>query len=326
MNKKICIFICSILLFISSGVGAFAASSPVVYGGEIKAGQDSELKIPVKIKGNSGIMGFRITAGFDKDLLTVTNIGQGKLTENGILSDSLQPGSGDDSVDVLWSGSESISEDGTLFYIYIKTSKEFQSDTEIVLSYAKEDTFDESFEAVKLKCDSIKIVYDDSESGSKLDENPAEEYLTGEIKDEIVSQLSDEKTVEIVQKVLKEKNVKDPSNLTAEQSKEVIKDILAGMEEEGIDTAHARELLNTAVDDENIDTGEFYKSLVNELYGDSSDNLENGESIDLPATPAHKVNIALISAVAALLIALAAVVAIIIRRKRAANSIQEEQK
>ena len=319
MNKKICVFICSILLFISSGVGAFAASSPVVYGGEIKAGQDSELKIPVKIKGNPGIMGFRITAGFDKDLITVTNIGPGKLTNNGILSDSLQPGSGADSVDVLWSGSESVTEDGTLFYIYIKTSKELRNDTEIKLSYAKEDTFNESFEAVKLNCKSIRIVYDENGSGSKLDENPAEDYLTGEIKDEIVSQLSDEKTVEIVKKVLKEKNIKDPSKLTAEQSKEVIKDILTGMEEEGIDTAHARELLNAAVDDESIDTGEFYKSLVKELYGDSSDNLENGESIDLPATPAHKVNKVLLSAVAVLLIALAAVVTIIIKRKKSSK-------
>lgn len=315
MYRKLCILLLTILLFAAPGAGAFAASSPVVGGDEITAGKDTEIKIPVSIKDNPGIMGFRITAEYDAKKITIMNVSSGELTENGILSNSLQPQSEESSFDVLWSGSENAKGDGTLFYIYAKTASKFKKDSEIKLSYAKADTFNEDFETVKLKCKPVTISYSKKESGKKLDENPAEEYLTGEIKDEIVSQLSDEKTAEIVSKSLKDNGIDDPSEMTPEQAKDVMTNILDAMDEEGIDTKYTREMLDEAAEDESIDTGEFYKTLVGTLYEDASANLESGESVKVP-DHSSKGSSPMMWIIAVIVIAAVAAAGVLLYRKR----------
>lgn len=282
MYRKLCFLLITILMAAIPWTGVFAASNPVIYSDEITAGKDAEIKIPVYIKENPGIMGFRITAEYDDKKMTVMDISSGELTENGILSNSLKPGSEESSFDVLWSSSENAKGDGTLFYIYAGTTSKFKGEAEIKLSYAKEDTFNEDFKPVKLKCKTIKIGYDKAGSGQKLDENPAENHLAGEIKDEIVSRLNDEKTVDVVKKALKDNGIEDPADMTPEQAKKTMDDILKAMDEDGIDTTNIRDMLEEADKDESIETGDFYRNLVEVLYKDSSANLETGEHIDVP--------------------------------------------
>ncbi|MBQ3006734.1 MAG: hypothetical protein IJD78_04140 [Clostridia bacterium] len=133
---------------------AFAANTAEVYGDEISATTGKTVLIPVKIKNNTGIMGFKITVEYDKAVLTSPTVSRGKLTGNGMINDSIGV-TEDGTFDVVWSDTQNVVGDGILMILSFKVLE--AKDIQIKLSYSQPDTFNESWEDIELKCSDITI-------------------------------------------------------------------------------------------------------------------------------------------------------------------------
>lgn len=133
-----------------------AVSSSEVYADIVTATTDKTILIPVKIRNNMGIMGFKITAEYDETVLASPKITTGEITQNGMMDDSIGI-SPDGTFDVVWSGTQNVATDGTLFIISFKALK--AEDTQIKLSYSQTDTFNEAWEDVELKCSDISVKF-----------------------------------------------------------------------------------------------------------------------------------------------------------------------
>lgn len=195
MIKKLITTIVSFLVIICSCTAVFADSNAVVGSEVIVTKQGESIIVPVTITDNSGLMGFRITVKYPDNQLNLTDITSGAVTKDGLFNTSISDfNSVKGNFDVLWSHSEEIKSDGTLFVLKFKVL-DTASDGEynISLSYSQEDTFDEKFNDVKLNCSPVKIYVgdvsttkpvtesttknDDKKENSKLDVMVSDDYL-----------------------------------------------------------------------------------------------------------------------------------------------------
>ncbi len=144
------------MLIFSTNV--FAVSTAEVYADQVIATTDKTVLIPVKIKNNSGIMGFKITVSYDKTVLGSPKITSGDITHSGMINDSIGV-TPEGKFDIVWSGIQNETADGTLFVISFKSVK--AEDTKIRLSYSQPDTFNEAWEDVELKCSDISVEFAD---------------------------------------------------------------------------------------------------------------------------------------------------------------------
>lgn len=192
-------------MLISATVTAFAVSSAEIYADNVTA-TDKTVLIPVKIKNNTGIMGFKITAEYDKSILMSPKITAGEITKNGMMNDSIGV-SPEGRIDVIWSGTQNETADDTLFVISFNAVKE--ENTQIKLSYSQPDTFNEAWEDVELKCTDITVDF----TAEKETEPPPDTLLvtpdSEEIKDAVdivlgemdkghIDEISEEEKVDFV--------------------------------------------------------------------------------------------------------------------------------
>lgn len=68
---------------------ASAVSSAEIYADTITATTDKTILIPVKIRNNTGIMGFKITVKYDEAVLASPKISTGEIAQNGMMNDSI---------------------------------------------------------------------------------------------------------------------------------------------------------------------------------------------------------------------------------------------
>lgn len=101
-------------------------------------------------------MGFKITVKYDEAVLASPKISTGEIAQNGMMNDSIGISSGG-TFDVVWSGTQNVTTDGTLFIIGFKALK--AEDTQIKLGYSQPDTFNEAWEDVELKCSEISVKF-----------------------------------------------------------------------------------------------------------------------------------------------------------------------
>lgn len=150
-------------LNISPG-SARAADAPRFFAEAVTAEPGSEIEIPVKIDGNTGIMGLGITFGFDKQVLTpVDDVKQTSLLV-GQVYDSVQGTlkDGTDSFDVIWPGTDNMNEDGELFTLKFKVADNASGSTKVTLTLLEDDTFDEQYENKAVDCEDITITIKDA--------------------------------------------------------------------------------------------------------------------------------------------------------------------
>lgn len=148
---------------------AFAANVAEVYTETVIATTEKTILIPVKIKNNMGIMGFKITAAYDKSVLSSPKVTKGNLTENGMMNDSIGVAP-DGTFDVVWNGTENATGDGTLMILSFKAVD--LKDTQIKLSYSQPDTFNEAWEDVELECTDITVKFSSDEEVIQSDTPP----------------------------------------------------------------------------------------------------------------------------------------------------------
>ncbi len=164
--KKITAAIISFLLFMSISVTAFSANVSEVYAETVTAAADKAVLIPVKIKNNPGIMGFKITVTYDKTVLTSPKVTKGDVTNSGMMNDSIGV-TPEGTIDVVWSGVQNAVGDGTLMILSFTAVK--AKETQINLNYSQPDTFNEAWEDVELKCSDISVVFSDKAVESSAD-------------------------------------------------------------------------------------------------------------------------------------------------------------
>ena len=153
MKKIITVFLSLIISFLFA-VSVYAADISVTADTVNLSTTDSTM-IPVTVKGNGGLMGFKITVEYPVDKVEVKAISRGELTSKGNFNTNF--GINDGKFDVLWNNTQDIKEDGTLFVISAQAKTEIKKNTKINLSFSQPDTFNESYEDVKLNCKDIII-------------------------------------------------------------------------------------------------------------------------------------------------------------------------
>lgn len=156
--KKFITIILSLLLIFQCNIVAFADDSVTVSADKISLSQEESILIPIKIKNNSGIMGFKMTVEYPVDKLDIKSVSRGEITAKGNFNTNL--GINDGRFDVLWNNVEEIKTDGTLFLVSVQAKTEIKKDTEIKLSFSQPDTFNEKYEDVAFDCKNIVISAD----------------------------------------------------------------------------------------------------------------------------------------------------------------------
>ena len=154
MKRFLALIICAAIC-LGMSFPVFAAESFSIGADAAKLIKDDIVLIPVEIKDNKGIMGFRITVEYPTDKLNVMSVSKGSIVKNGNFNTSYSS-STSGSFDVLWNNTEDISDNGTLFIIGVKALKYFDK-ASIILKYSQEDTFNEKWEDVIFNCSEINV-------------------------------------------------------------------------------------------------------------------------------------------------------------------------
>ncbi|MGN0534032.1 MAG: cohesin domain-containing protein [Eubacterium sp.] len=199
---------------------SFAADEYIVSSDNITAKQGETITVPVTLTNNNGIMGFRITVRYPSSQLELTNISSGSITKDGLFNTTVTDyASVKGSFDVLWSSSSQVKGDGTLVMISFKIKNiASNGDYSISFSYSQEDTFNESFKDVKLKCSPVTVTVNDgsvpieiTESQTAKDENNEPQTTDKQID------VSDDYLIDSVKSVLISFGVNDIDSLTENQ-------------------------------------------------------------------------------------------------------------
>lgn len=127
-----------------------------IYSDEVTVSAGDEVTIPIKIRDNTGVMGFAFDVEYDWNILTPVAIESSNLTVGGIMNDSIDT-STNNIFKVCWANDSNITEDGILFYITFKVSEYARGKKQINLSCRQDETFNEYWKDVKLECNDILI-------------------------------------------------------------------------------------------------------------------------------------------------------------------------
>lgn len=153
---------------------------PKVYSDEVEASVGDSIKIPVKISGNSGLMGYKIFLSYDTYSISTSRLVNNTIW-NGIFDYNISNGL----ITVVWNGKQNIDANGTLFEIEGKVLENTLIGTEIIeVSYSEVDTYDDSWTDVALDCSDIKINVDNPISKVSISKMPDKtEYFVGDTLD-----------------------------------------------------------------------------------------------------------------------------------------------
>ena len=163
MKKILAAILCAVMIIVVFplhdlwNVNGFAITSyaattgPTITseGQQVNAGET--ISIPINITNNTGIMGFSISLKYDSALLTPVSVSGGELFSSGAFQDSIGYSEAG-IVKIVWTGTEDVTANGTLFTIDFEVSKNAIGDTDIDVSYSQGDTFNEDYEDVVFNC------------------------------------------------------------------------------------------------------------------------------------------------------------------------------
>lgn len=168
--KKFLPIVLSAVIMITCMVTAYAAKT-TVYGDELTVNAGQEITVPICIKNNTGIMGFRITVNYDNSVFGSPSVENGNILSSGNLNDSISD-KNNNSFDVVWNNAENIYDDGIIFYVKLKVDENAKPGKYTIrLSYSQQDTFNEKWEDVDLNCSDITVVLNGTNEDIPTQEN-----------------------------------------------------------------------------------------------------------------------------------------------------------
>ena len=121
---------------------------------ETKAGE--EIKMPVYIRSNTGIMCAKITVEYTTGL-KVLKVEKGEIFSAGTFIENTSLNK-NGTFDVVWSNTKDVNKDGELFIITFKVPDNAKEKYQIELSYDQENTFNSRFQEITLSCGSGVIL------------------------------------------------------------------------------------------------------------------------------------------------------------------------
>lgn len=177
--KTVALVLVAVFLFASS---AAAVDKALVYADKISTQPNSIFFVPVNIKGNPGLMGFKLTVSYDKEVLSLPVVTRGTVTQGGMLNDSIGA-SEEGSFDIVWTNDSAVNADGTLLVLSFNVDDTDVKNTTLKLSYSQDDTFDESYNDVVFDCKDVEISF----GGEEVSNAYAGEIKEPDYSDIIVS-------------------------------------------------------------------------------------------------------------------------------------------
>lgn len=199
---------------------SFAADEYIVSSDNITAKQGETITVPVTLTNNNGIMGFRITVRYPSSQLELTNISSGSITKDGLFNTTVTDyASVKGSFDVLWSSSNQVKDNGTIVMLSFKIKNiASNGDYSISFSYSQEDTFNEAFKDVKLKCAPVTVTVNDGSIPIETTEITTVEDENNNIQTtDVRIDVSDDYLIDSVKSVLISFGVNDIDSLTENQ-------------------------------------------------------------------------------------------------------------
>ena len=178
-KKGMAVILAFAMVIIGLNIGsksARAEDAPRFFAEAVTAEPGSEIEIPVKISGNTGIMGLGITFGFDKQVLTpIDDVKQTSLLV-GQFNNSIETMTeGAQEFNVKWQGTDNMKEDGELFTLKFKVADNASGSTKVTLTLLEDDTFDEQYENKAVDCEDITITIKDATPEPTQAPKPTEE-------------------------------------------------------------------------------------------------------------------------------------------------------
>lgn len=182
------VLVAAIVVF---SVTLFAGQAAVVYGGSVSVSPGKAVRIPIRIKENPGVMGFRITVQYDPEFLEKPTVTGAGITEKGLLNDSIstsEPGS----FDVVWCADADAKGDTDLFILGFTVAKDAADETTVAFSYSSDDTFNERWEPVELSLTPILLTVGDDPADNTTHTAGAGHSLTDRVLVDAVRVTMDE--------------------------------------------------------------------------------------------------------------------------------------
>lgn len=161
--KRLLTVVFLLLMVVSLTVFAVAADYEV-YAEAVKVVPNKTVEVPIIMKNNRGLMGFKLEVSWLPDQLDVVSVAKGELLKKGNYNTNF--GNRDSCFDVLWNSTENVTEDGTLFVIEVKLKQTVKDEAKIKLSFSQPDTFNSEWKEITLKCSEITV--------KRSDEKPTE--------------------------------------------------------------------------------------------------------------------------------------------------------
>lgn len=219
MKRSLCFIVTAALLLSLFGFVASAAESVTVYSDSpLSTKQGEELTVPINVKNNSGLMGFRITVNYPDEQLKLKNISSGSVTKSGLFNTTVS--SYDlvkGSFDILWSNNSGVSADGTLAIISFAVKNSAKDGSyQINTSFSQEDTFDGDFNDVKFSCQPIKVLIGKETTTEQKEQTNPDDKTTNE-------KVSDDYLVNVVNDGLDSLGGKEFSELSEVQQQQLLK-------------------------------------------------------------------------------------------------------
>lgn len=167
---------------------AEAVEAPQFFADDVIAEPGSEIEIPIKISGNTGIMGLGISFGFDKQVLTpVDDVKQTSLLVgqfNNTISNTLKDGT--DTFNVLWQGTDNMYENGELFTLKFRVADNASGSTAVALTLIEDETYygvdENNMPNVAVECKEVKVTVKEEAVPDKTAEPTQEPKPTEEPK------------------------------------------------------------------------------------------------------------------------------------------------
>lgn len=155
MKKLFCILF--LALFLLNVIPVFAVLGTEIYSDTVYTVQGKTVTVPIKIKNNAGIMGFRLTFTYPDELKS-PEVLRGALLREGLLNDSIVETT-KGSFDVVWSNTQNVTGDGTILLLNFNVASDAQNGNyRIDVSYNQADTFNEDMQDVFFDCQSLEMI------------------------------------------------------------------------------------------------------------------------------------------------------------------------
>lgn len=163
--KKIIAAVVAIFVMLQAGLVAYARSQPTVYLRAPNVITSELAEVSVCIKDNAGLMGIKLTIEYPAAQINVRSIAVGDVLNVGNFTTDFGEKVG--GFQVLWNHTNAVKTNGVLFTFRIQKVTDFEC-AKIKIAYSPEDTFDEKYHNVSLKCTDIKIYGTEKENGQSV--------------------------------------------------------------------------------------------------------------------------------------------------------------